>query len=237
MALELWLALPTPIQPAGSSSQVSETKNQVPHSPQLSFRSYGTSMGDTTAVISHLCKLHVTQEKWKGYVVEKSGISPSPQLVFIGQRLLCQVWQAKNMCVFVFSHVWLFVTPWKGIFRQEYWSGLPFPTPRDLPNPGIEPTSLVSPALAGRFFTTVPPGKPIRLSPQLNLPHLTCRMEVSRRERQVKETKGCHPTQFPDWKTGMSLREAVNWIMVLRYCLGKAGDTNTGLQGSCNNSI
>ena len=41
-----------------------------------------------------------------------------------------------------------------GISRQEYWSGLPFPFPGDLPNPGIEPMSLVSPALAGRFFTT-----------------------------------------------------------------------------------
>ena len=38
--------------------------------------------------------------------------------------------------------------------RQEYWSGWPFPTPGDLPDPGIEPTSLVSPAWAGRFFTT-----------------------------------------------------------------------------------
>ena len=44
--------------------------------------------------------------------------------------------------------------------RQEYWSGLPFPTPGYLPNPGIEPAS---PALAGRFFTTVPPGKPVIL--------------------------------------------------------------------------
>ena len=44
--------------------------------------------------------------------------------------------------------------------RQEYWSGLPFPTPEDLPNPGIEPTSLASPVLAGGFFTSVPPGKP-----------------------------------------------------------------------------
>ena len=41
--------------------------------------------------------------------------------------------------------------------RQEYWSGLPFPSPGDLPDPGIEPTS---PALAGGFFTTEPPGKP-----------------------------------------------------------------------------
>ena len=43
--------------------------------------------------------------------------------------------------------------------RQEHWTGLSFPTPRDLPNPGIKPTSLVSPALAGRLFTTAPPGK------------------------------------------------------------------------------
>ncbi|ELR50986.1 hypothetical protein M91_11145, partial [Bos mutus] len=41
-----------------------------------------------------------------------------------------------------------------GFSRQEYWSGLPFPPPRDLPNPGIEPESFMSPALAGRFFTT-----------------------------------------------------------------------------------
>ena len=44
-----------------------------------------------------------------------------------------------------------------GFPRQVYYSGLPFPSPEDLPNPGIEPVSL---ALAGRFFTTVPPGKP-----------------------------------------------------------------------------
>ena len=53
-------------------------------------------------------------------------------------------------------------TPWtvapqaplsRGSSRQEYWSGLPFPTPGDLPNPGIEPRS---PALAGGFFTTEP---------------------------------------------------------------------------------
>ena len=42
--------------------------------------------------------------------------------------------------------------------RQEYWNGLPFPTPGDLPDPGNEPSS---PALAGRFFTTESPGKPV----------------------------------------------------------------------------
>ena len=45
--------------------------------------------------------------------------------------------------------------------RQEYWSGLSFPTSGDLPNPGIEPMSLVSPALAGGFFTTEPPGNQV----------------------------------------------------------------------------
>ena len=44
-----------------------------------------------------------------------------------------------------------------GFPRQESWSGLPFPSPGDLPDPGIEP---MSPALAGGFFTTEPPGKP-----------------------------------------------------------------------------
>jgi len=64
---------------------------------------------------------------------------------------------------YVLSHVLLFVTPWTvdrqaplsmGFSRQEYWSGLPFPTPRDLLDSGTEPMSLVSPALAGRLFTT-----------------------------------------------------------------------------------
>ena len=45
--------------------------------------------------------------------------------------------------------------------RQEYWCRLPFPTPGDLLDPGIEHTSPESPALAGRFFSTEPPGKPM----------------------------------------------------------------------------
>ena len=45
-----------------------------------------------------------------------------------------------------------------GFSRQKYWSGLPFPSPGDRPNPGIKPTS---PDLAGGFFTTEPLGKPI----------------------------------------------------------------------------
>ena len=63
-----------------------------------------------------------------------------------------------------FSCIPLFATPQTvalqaflstGLPRQEYWSGLPFPTPGDLPDPGMQPTSPVSPALAERFFSTV----------------------------------------------------------------------------------
>ena len=62
-----------------------------------------------------------------------------------------------------FSHVRIGGTPWTvarqaplsmGFSRQEYWSGLPFPPPGDLSNPGFETASLMSPALAGGFFTT-----------------------------------------------------------------------------------
>ena len=45
-----------------------------------------------------------------------------------------------------------------GFCRQRYWSGLPFPPSWDLPNPGSELTFSVSPILAGRFFSTEPPG-------------------------------------------------------------------------------
>ena len=46
-------------------------------------------------------------------------------------------------------------------FRQEYWVELPFPSTEDLPDPGIEPGSLVFPALAGGLFIAEPPGKPL----------------------------------------------------------------------------
>ena len=50
-----------------------------------------------------------------------------------------------------------------GFPRQEYWSGLPFPSLGDLPDPGTERASLASPALAGSFFTTEPPEKPLSI--------------------------------------------------------------------------
>ena len=69
-----------------------------------------------------------------------------------------------------------------GFSRQEYRSGLPFPPPRDLPDPGIEPVSLVSPALAGRFFTTALPGKP-----QVYIKQLTNRIQCENREESQRK--------------------------------------------------
>ena len=72
----------------------------------------------------------------------------------------------NHLCACVLSHISpirLCATSWTiahqaplsmGFPRQEYWSGLPCPSPGDLPNPGVEPVSLMSPALADRFFTT-----------------------------------------------------------------------------------
>ena len=74
--------------------------------------------------------------------------------------------QIMTVCVCVlshFSHVQLFVTSWTvahqaplsmEFSRQEYWSGFPCPPSGDLPDPQIEPASLMSPTLAGGFFTT-----------------------------------------------------------------------------------
>ena len=62
------------------------------------------------------------------------------------------------------------------ISRQEYWTGLPFPSPEDLPDPGIEPPSLVSPALAGKFFTNCTKSRCISegLSEFAKYVHKTC---------------------------------------------------------------
>ena len=71
------------------------------------------------------------------------------------------------------SYAQLFVTPWTavppipgssvyGILQARIPSGLPFPPPKDCPDPGIEPELPVSPELAGGFFTTESPGKPPR---------------------------------------------------------------------------
>ena len=81
----------------------------------------------------------------------------------------------QNVVVQLLSCVQLFVIPWTvghqvplsmGFPRQEYWSRLQFPSPEDLPNPGVEP---ISPALASGFFIAEPPGKPICQNAIINI--------------------------------------------------------------------
>ena len=101
------------------------------------------------------------------------------------------------VCVRALSHVWLFVTPWivdcqaplsLGFPRQEYWSGLPFPSPGNLPDPGIKPMSFVSPALACGLFTTEPPGKP---NPDC------CCCSVTKLSLTICNTMDCSTPVFP----------------------------------------
>ena len=93
------------------------------------------------------------------------GLSYTVQSQSLGYIAIC-------VCVCVFSHIWIIATPWivahqvplsMGFSRQEYWTVLIFPPPGDLPNPGIKLKSPLFSALAVRFFTTEPLGKPIAI--------------------------------------------------------------------------
>ena len=75
------------------------------------------------------------------------------------EMLLCSVAQSCPTLVTPWT-VACQATPSMEFSRQEYWSGLPFSPPGDLPNPGIEPMFLASPAMVGSFFTTESCGKP-----------------------------------------------------------------------------
>ena len=114
------------------------------------------------------------------------GCHAHPQQIFPTQRLhhlsamsavaggfstISSTWEAPlpPLCAQPLSCVRLFVIPWTvarqaplsmGFSRQEQWSGLPFLIPGDLPDSGIEPTSLASSALAGDSLSLVPAGKP-----------------------------------------------------------------------------
>ena len=102
------------------------------------------------------------------------------------------------------------VTPWTvahpaplsiGFPRQEYWSGLPFPSPGDLPGPGIKPTS---PAWADRFLTTEPLGSPAQGLAQSKISTLVCPLLFSGDARKSWRRASClsvclHMVSLRDW--------------------------------------
>ena len=78
-------------------------------------------------------------------------------LRFVKEHSICKAQCAKLLQLCLFETLWMVAcqAPLSlGFSRQEYWSGLPYPPPGDPPDPGIEPRSLMSPALAGGLFTT-----------------------------------------------------------------------------------
>ena len=105
------------------------------------------------------------------------------------------------LCAKCFSHVWLCVTQWTGAHqtplsvgfsRQEYQSGLQFPTPGNCrsgdPDPGIKPTSLKSPAWKSGVFTMVPPGKPWSQVGKLKsfMPHSAAKKKITPKKNTWK---------------------------------------------------
>ena len=107
------------------------------------------------------------------YLVNSNGksLSHSPEWSYkswlcSAKQLLGWVCAQSLRCVRLFATLWTVACqapPSMRFSRKEYWSGLPFSSPGDLPNPGIKPTSPASPELASRFLIIEPPGKPQHL--------------------------------------------------------------------------
>ena len=126
--------------------------------------SYVSWVGDSKNLINKT----IAFPAYKVIVTESQSVPKPKSSVWHSRNILSLPSSPKtfyflDVSVCVFNRVQPFATPWTltcqvplsmGFSRQEYWSGLPFPSRRDLPNPGTEQASPVSPELAGRFFTT-----------------------------------------------------------------------------------
>ena len=127
------------------------------------------------------------------------------------------------------SRVWLFATPWTvacqsplsiGFSRQEYWSGLPFPSPGDLPNPGIKPGS---PSLQADALSSEPPGKP----PNILHNRINIQNELSQLKRRTEIPKLffvlIEHNLLTEKYTNLKCRQCRDqWILVFTYLLGCA---------------
>ena len=88
-------------------------------------------------------KNHNTEHRVKTHTCKPGSPHQSESESEVAQSCLtlCDLWTVAHQA-----------PPSTGFSRQEYWSGLPFPSPADLPDPGIKPEFLASPAMAGKFF-------------------------------------------------------------------------------------
>ena len=106
------------------------------------------------------------EESWSGMPCPPPGDLPNPGIKpvsLVSPALAGRFFTTTAAATKLLQSCLTLCDPWtvacqaplsKGFSRQEHWSGLPFSSPGDLPNPGIEPTSLASPTLTGRFFST-----------------------------------------------------------------------------------
>ena len=141
-----------------------------------------------SSLFSHWLAMNASPSPYDSGRGSMSSLQPGKSPVSVGQRGSGQsytkeeerpwLWKTFPACLCVclshFSCVRLLATLWTiacqaplsmGLSRQEYWSGLPCPPPGDLPDPRVEPTSLMSPALTGEIFTTGTTGDaPCRLN-------------------------------------------------------------------------
>ena len=153
---------------------------------------WGESRGTVSACSSNgpWVVLMGIQDWLMGWDKVTCGISQEQRLIWNQTGLLSSAEKRKKLgekpqlgchesvCAQSPSHVQLFVTPKTatqktplsmGFSRQDCWSGLPFPLPGDIPDPGIEPLSPASPEFAGRFFTTEAPGNPVVMNDNCHL--------------------------------------------------------------------
>ena len=133
--------------------------------------------GQSIGVSASASVLPMNTQDWSHYRISQYQIQKYPEYkthilnshmrqTFLSIFSLYGLLISEALCLLLLSRlsrVWLCATPWTiahqdppsmGFSRQEYWSGLPCPPPGDLPHPGIEPATLMSPALAGQFFIT-----------------------------------------------------------------------------------
>ena len=117
-------------------------------------------------VFSNESALHITWSKYWSFSFSNSPSNEYSELISFTIWIIFKCTVQQCCCVWMLSHVQLFVTPWTSthqaplsmeVPRQEYEGELPFLPPGDLRNPGFEPAS---PTLTGGFFTTEPRGKP-----------------------------------------------------------------------------
>ena len=102
-------------------------------------------------------------KKWQNNIDTQSCLTPKAVLLIFFLVMIHSEWMSAQSCLTLWPMDYSLQAPLSMEFsKQVSWSGLPFPTPRDLPDPGIKPTSLASSALTDRFFSTKPPRKPLQ---------------------------------------------------------------------------